>query len=183
MVDVDPPLWTPWGLFRRLRRIFRRPADFCLALQIGYFLWSAPQRMEKNGLPALLKELSSQPRPTAPSALASVERIARLRGIWLRRGFFRSRNTCYLRALTLYRFIDDRNRCIRIHYGIEQGCGKDRHRGHAWVTVDGMLWEAPDATLDGCVREIYVFPPKKILNDQQEGIVTLKPGDKSSITP
>jgi hypothetical protein len=139
--------------------------------------------MEKNGLPALLEELSSQPRPTAPSVLAGVERIARLRGFWLRRGFFRSRNTCYLRALTLYRFIDDRNHCIRIHYGIEHGCGKDRQRGHAWVTVDRMLWEAPDATLDGCVREIYVFPPEKILNDQQEGIVTLKPGDKSSITP
>lgn len=182
MVDVDPPIWSPRGQFRRLRRIFRRPADFCLALQIGYFLWSAPQRMEKFGLPILLKELSSQPRPTAPSVLASVERIARLRGFWLRRGFFSSRDTCYLRALTLYRFIDDRNRCIRIHYGIEHGCDKDRRRGHAWVTVDGMPWEAPDATLNGCVRELYVFPPEKILNEQQKGVATLQPDDVSSIT-
>jgi hypothetical protein len=48
---------------------------------------------------------------------------------------------------------------MRIHFGVEPGVSAtDRLRGHAWVTVDGALLEAPEPVLAGRVRELYAYP-------------------------
>lgn len=46
------------------------------------------------------------------------------------------------------------------HFGVEPGAdANDRIHGHAWVTLDGELLEAPEPVLAGRVRELYVYPP------------------------
>jgi hypothetical protein len=160
MVTAAPPLRSLRGLSWRIHRAFRQPSDLWLALRIGHFLWYAPARMARSALPSLLAELAAAPRPAAPDLGAGMERITRLRGLWLRRRRFHSRNTCYLRALTLFRFLDGSHRRVRIHFGVEPGAGGERHRGHAWVTIDGELWEAPEANTAGRVQEIFAYPPE-----------------------
>jgi hypothetical protein len=56
----------------------------------------------------------------------------------------RSRDTCYVRALTLYRFLDPGTHDVQLRVGVEW---HDRPggvlRGHAWVTLDGQVLEGP----------------------------------------
>jgi hypothetical protein len=67
----------------------------------------------------------------------------------------RARDTCYLRAFTLYRFLEAGEAPVGIHFGIERPRqGGDRLRGHAWVTVDGQLLEGPEAVAAGAITEI-----------------------------
>ena len=81
----------------------------------------------------------------------------RLRTAWLRLPFLRARNTCYLRAFTLYRFLDAGDRRVGIHFGIQPPAQPgDRLRGHAWVTVDGLLLEGPEEVARGGILEIPV---------------------------
>jgi len=152
--------WTPWGAVRRLGRIVRRPGDVVLALRIGYFLLTVPRALERTALPSLLERLQTSTRPSARDVLAGVERIRRLRQPWLRLPIFRARDTCYTRALSLYRFLDAGGNELRIHFGIEPGAHpNDRLRGHAWVMVNQELVEGLDLPQQRRVREIYRHPP------------------------
>ena len=147
--------WTPWGLAQRTIRIIRRPADMSLAVAIGYFMWRVPAHLHDAHLADFLATLRAQPRPAAADAGASRERILRLQRLWLRLPFFRSRDNCYVRALTLYRFLDAGDRRVSIHFGIEQKADpRERLRGHAWVCVDGVFFEGPPEMRDGTVREV-----------------------------
>ena len=65
----------------------------------------------------------------------------------------RRRNTCYVRAFTLYRFVDAGTRDVRIHFGVEPD-RSDRLRGHAWVTVDGEMLEGPPEVTTGSIVEV-----------------------------
>ena len=66
---------------------------------------------------------------------------------------------CYLRALTVFRFLDPGAAEMRIHFGVEPGAaGSARLRGHAWITVSGGIVEAPEEVLAGRVKEIYCYP-------------------------
>ncbi len=68
---------------------------------------------------------------------------------------------CYVRALTLYRFLDPGAALLRIHFGVEPGVdAADRLRGHAWISVGGDIFETPDPVRAGRVREIYGHPPE-----------------------
>ena len=85
---------------------------------------------------------------------ASQERVARLRGWWLWKRFG-DRNTCYVRALTMYRFLGAPQEQLQLHMGIEElAATHDRLHGHAWVSVGGTVIEGPEAALAGRVREI-----------------------------
>lgn len=153
------PKWSLWGFAQRFRRTIRQPADLVLAAEIGYFVWTLPAKLGKSDLPMLLDQLWSLPRPRAKDLAASIERITRLRGAWLRLWFLRERDTCYLRALTLYRFLDPGMGTMRIHFVVEPRVdARDRLRGHAWVSVDGQILEEGDSLLHARAREIYVHP-------------------------
>jgi hypothetical protein len=127
--------------------------------QIGYFLLRAPRQLAALPLPKLLERLRRAPRPTFADAEASLARVARTRHRWLQRPGFRRSDTCYMRALTVYRFLDASGRDLRIHYGVEHtAVGSDLPRGHAWVSLDGRLLEPPLPVVEGRVREIFAYP-------------------------
>ncbi len=66
-----------------------------------------------------------------------------MRAFWLLR-FFGRHNTCYIRAMTLYRYLDTESERLRLHLGVERRDDPaERLRGHAWVSLDGTIWRAP----------------------------------------
>jgi len=145
----------------RVRNTFHSPADLWLALRIGRFIHTLPEQLDQAALPAMLAQIAAAPRPPAPDLAAGVARIARLRGLWLRRRRYRGRDTCYLRALTLFRFLDTGGRPMHIHFGVEPDPAAGRHRGHAWITVDGIAWEPPEAVVAERTRELFVYPSRE----------------------
>ncbi|WP_164084925.1 lasso peptide biosynthesis protein [Pseudazoarcus pumilus] len=149
------------GLQDRMRRNFHQPSDVWWFLHIGLFLWTVPRQLKAMSLPEFLERQSGGMRPAACTndIESGVERIGRLQGVWLRRSFFRSRNTCYLRAVTLFRFLDAGDRHKRIHFAVEPEPRDGRRRGHAWISVDGRPLGVPDGVKADTLREIFVFPP------------------------
>jgi len=133
-----------------IRRLVRHPGDVALLVAIGWFVATIPERIERaSDVERLLTDLRSARWPRA-----SQERVARLRGWWLWKRFG-DRNTCYVRALTMFRFLDAPRDRLQLHIGIEHGdASHDRLHGHAWVSVSGRIVEGPEPALAGRVREI-----------------------------
>ena len=153
--------WAADGVWNGIKRTFRDPGDVVLAIRIGLFLMIMPRRLERLPLNAVLHGIENEKRALSRDARSGVERISRLRQAWLASPALRERNTCYVRAITLYRFLDPAGRAMRIHFGVEPGMNEaDRLRGHAWVSIGGELLEAPEPVLAGRVRELYVYPPR-----------------------
>jgi hypothetical protein len=138
------PWWTPWGAAIRLARVVRRPSDLAVMARIGWFVLRLPDDVQRSHLGEFLNRLASAPRPAARAPGEGAERIVRLRQPWLRVPGLRSRDTCYIRALTLYRFLDAPGHVVRLHVGAEwhDKPGGVLH-GHAWVTLDGQILEGP----------------------------------------
>lgn len=138
------PWWTPWGILLRLPRIIRAPSDALWLLRVGWFVLRLPVDVERRHVADLLARLASAPRPAAGDAVAAAQRVARLRTPWLRLPGLRRRDTCYVRALTMYRFLDPAGHDVQLRIGVEWF---DRPggllRGHAWVTLDGSVLEGP----------------------------------------
>ncbi len=113
-------------------------------LRIGWFVLRLPDDVGRSHLGEFLVRLGNDPRPAASTPQVSAERIVRLRQPWLRLPGLRSRDTCYVHALTLYRFLDAHGHVAQIHVGAEWF---DKPggvlRGHAWVTLDGEILEGP----------------------------------------
>jgi Transglutaminase-like superfamily len=149
------PKWTPRGFAQRVRRIFHTPSDVALALELGLFMWRAPGMLRRSNLKIFLDDLRAQPRPLASDARASLERIQRLRQLCLRLPMMRSRDNCYVRAITLYRFLDAGQDFVNVHFGIEEKDNpRERLRGHAWVTLNGQLLEGPPEAIFGKLKEV-----------------------------
>lgn len=141
-----------------LTRTIKKFDDIPLTLSIGYFVWMISRKLDRADLPTLLHDLKCSPRPRAGDPYSGLERISRLRQPWLWLPILRAHNTCYVRAMTLYRFLDSEIGDLRIHFGVEPPRQRnDRVRSHAWVTVDGKVLEETEV-LDRTVREIYVYP-------------------------
>lgn len=152
--------WATNGIWTGIRRTLQKPEDVGLALRIGLFLIVMPWRLERSPLDAVLCRIERSRKSRSGDLEGGIGRISRLRQAWLASPLLRERNTCYLRAITLYRFLDPHGRGMRIHFGVEPGVNSnDRLRGHAWVTLDGVLLEAPEPVLAGRVSEIYAYPP------------------------
>lgn len=151
--------WTPVEIWRGLGRTFEQPGDVSLCLRIGLFVWRLPGAMERRPLPELLAALRRPGHSEVESVESQTRRIGRLRQAWLNQSFFAARNTCYVRAITLYRFLRTADGGLRIHFGVEPGVSADdRVRGHAWVTHRGELLEPPEPVVAGRVQELYLFP-------------------------
>jgi len=154
------PKWTPRGLAQRWRRAIQRPGDIALALKIGRFIRRVPNDLDPIALPELLAKLRAAPRPAARDLAADLQRINRLQNAWLRLPFFRSRDNCYLRTFTFYRFLDPGGSDMRVHFVVEPAERKgERLKGHAWVTVDGRVVVGLPPGLGERARPIYTFPP------------------------
>jgi hypothetical protein len=147
--------WAKKGILRGLGNTFKEPGDAALALRIGIFVARMPKRLAKQPLDQMLREIDQKKRDEAMN-VADESRIVRLRQAWLASPMFRERNTCYLRAFTLYRFLNAGNNHLAFHVGVEPGVDPaDRLHGHAWVTIDGRILEAPEPVLAGRVRELF----------------------------
>lgn len=123
-----------------------------LWLAVGHFLMRAPSRLARNELPAFLAKLAAQPRDGSDFA-----RVTRLSRRWLRLFPLRSRDTCYLRSLVFFRFIDARGGDLCVHFGVDEPQAGERLHGHAWVSLDGKLLNPPATLAEGRLREIYRF--------------------------
>lgn len=140
-------------MVRTALRLARRPSDAFLLLHMAMFIATTPRLLSKGDLRKALGRI----RTTGRITRASYERIQLLRGICLRFGPLVKSNTCYVRALTLYRYLDAPDDRVAVHFGIElQKPGDERLHGHAWVTVDGKILEGPPAALEGRIREIRI---------------------------
>lgn len=146
----------------RLKRLWVKTSwgrDLLLLLRIGWFIRHVPADLDRLDLPRFLARIESGPRPRATDVSSAHGKIVRLRSLWLARSFFRDRDNCYLRALTLYRFLDPGKGDLSFHVGLEPPrFAGDRLRGHAWVTLDGTMLEAPPEVAIGRVREVNLDP-------------------------
>ena len=141
-----------------MRIVVRAPSDALLLLHIGAFLALAPALLRRGELRTALAALRHTRRGLLRVPRAPYESVCRIRGLWLRQRCFASRNTCYARALTLFRFLDAPDGAVGIHFGIERRRqGEERLRGHAWVTLHEHLLEGHEALHEGVIEEIPIF--------------------------
>ncbi len=149
--------WTPLGFYQRLRVFVHEPSDLLLALHVGAFIAAVPALLRSGDLRITLANLRAARGRIVKSPRLSYERIARLRALCLRVPIFARHNTCYVRALTLYRFLDADDAALGVHFGIEHRDRlEERLRGHAWVTLHGKVLEGPQAVVQGRIREIPI---------------------------
>ena len=139
-----------------LLRVVRSPADIVLAVRIAVFIDRLPAELANTDIPTFLRDLRSAPRPRARNVDASIARIRRIRDAVLALPKFWKVNTCYVRALTFYRFVDASGHEMRLHVGIEQ---QARLHGHAWLTLDSRLLEAPEGVALAGLREMPLDAP------------------------
>jgi len=133
----------------------RHIRDVPLALRLGWFVVRAPADLERRDVRAFLDRIRTARRLKASDVHESMQRIVRVRQAWLSLPVIRRRNTCYVRALALYRFLDGGGRHVGIHFGVEPPrVPGDRLRGHAWVTVDGEVIEGPPEIFLSRVAEV-----------------------------
>lgn len=138
------PWWTPWGAAARLKAVLREPGDVLFILRIGWFVLRLPREVERRNFGEYLEHLARAPRPRAADPRQSRDRIARLRTPWLRLPRLRGRDTCYVRALTLYRFVDAPPGAVELRVGAEWFDHPGGVlRGHAWVALGDEVLEGP----------------------------------------
>jgi hypothetical protein len=138
------PWWSPWGVAVRVGDTVKSASDIPWLVRIGWFVLRLPTNVENSHLDDFLAKQELAPRPPATDPHAATERIARLRHPWLRVPGLRSRDTCYVRALALYRFLDPGAHDVQLRVGVEwHDHPGGVLRGHAWVTLDGQVLEGP----------------------------------------
>jgi hypothetical protein len=140
-------------MVKALRFVLREPANAWLALNIGVFILSAHRRLARQSVPRFISGLRRNGIVRIPRAPR--ERIVRFRNWWLQKPALRKCDTCYVRAMTLYRFLDAPDCDLALHIGIEtRENTNERLRGHAWISLGGELLEGPQAVAQGRIREI-----------------------------
>lgn len=124
-----------------------------LWLAVGHFILRAPARLARTELPVFLARVAAQPRDGS-----GFPRVARLTRCWLRLPLMRSRNTCYLRSIVLFRFVDPNGGDLCLHFGVDEPHDSgERLHGHAWVSLNGQALNPPDTLKEGRLKEIYRF--------------------------
>ena len=125
-----------------------------LWLAVGHFILRAPARLARIELPVFLARIAGQPA----RRLRLFTRVECLARRWLRLPVMRSRDTCYLRSLVLFRFVDASGGDLCLHFGVDEprGAGERLH-GHAWVSLDGQALNPPGTLGEGRLKEIYRF--------------------------
>jgi hypothetical protein len=138
-----------------LRGAIREPSDIGLLIRIALFIVRAARDLKRTDVATFVERLRNAPRPKATDLMAGTERIKRLRGACLSMPALWRRDSCYVRALTLYRFLDPGKGEVNLHFGVElPDAGHRRLHGHAWVAADRAVLEGPAAVLAGRIREL-----------------------------
>jgi hypothetical protein len=122
-------------------------------LSVGHFIARAPARLARTQLPVFLARVAAQPRGGS-----DFKRVSRLARRWLRLPGWRARDTCYLRSLVLFRFVNPAGGDLCLHFGVDEPrAGGERLHGHAWISLDGQALNPPESLKEGRLREIYRF--------------------------
>ena len=151
MAYVLAPKWTPRGVAQRFTAIIGGPRNSALFLHVGWFIASAPAKMARRELSSFVRGLREGVYPRAGR-----ETLRRISAFWLVR-VFPKHNTCYVRSMLLYRFLDVSGSRLRLHLGIEHRAdARERLRGHAWVSNDGVIIDGPPVVHAGAIREIVL---------------------------
>jgi hypothetical protein len=143
-----------------LNVVGRSPHDLMLAARIGWFVRHMPADLARRDLTTFLRQLrgssGNQPRDydEVRAHAAHIRRIAM--AVLSLPGFWRW-NTCYVRALVIYRFLPAGENNVLLHIGIEQRGPQRELHGHAWLTLGDELVEAPDDVMLGSLREIPLY--------------------------
>jgi hypothetical protein len=145
---------------KTIASVVHSPADALLFVQICTFIARLPELVRRTDVPTFFDRIAMAPRPKARSLEAGYRRVARLRDVALTMPRLWRRDTCYLRAVTLYRFLDSGGHRVRVHFGVEQPPSpQERLRGHAWISVDEAVLEAPDAVRLRRIHEVPLHAP------------------------
>jgi len=105
-------------------------AGLPLWLAVGHFIARAPARLARTQLPVFLARVAAQTRGGS-----DFKRVSRLARRWLRLPGWRARDTCYLRSLVLFRFVNPAGGDLCLHFGVDEpGDAGERLHGHAWVS-------------------------------------------------
>jgi hypothetical protein len=146
----------------RVPRIIRSPGEFLWIWRVGWFVIRAPARLEQSNVAAFLDSLEVGTRPASADPETAVERIVRLRSPWLHLPALRGRDTCYVRALTLYRFVAAPGHDVQFNVGAEWFDEPGGVlRGHAWVTIDGITAEEPPGVDDHEKLQLIELRPRQ----------------------
>jgi hypothetical protein len=140
-----------------LRVVARSPRDFTLALRIGWFVCRLPDDLARLDVSSFLQQLrrtGTGRGRTLPDVRADAQRIRRIVMAVLSLPRFWRWNTCYVRALVIYRFLHAGDNDVLLHIGIEQRGPQRELHGHAWLTLGNELLEAPDDVMLSTLREV-----------------------------
>lgn len=152
---MRPALRSLRACIATVRAAIRTPADALLLIEMAAFIARISGEARRSDVPSFFRRLARARRPKAATLERGFTRIVRLRGACLAMPRLWRRDTCYVRALTLYRFLDAGDSSVRVHFGVEEPSSKsERLRGHAWVSVDGRMLEGPDAVREQRIREV-----------------------------
>jgi hypothetical protein len=137
--------------------VARSPRDFGLALRIGWFVRHLPGDLAQRDVTTFLQWVRPAPSEGPRGSIdvrAESRHIRRIAMAVLSLPGFWRWNTCYVRALVIYRFLPPGSDEVSLHIGIEQrGPTRELH-GHAWLTHKNELVEAPDDVLLSSLREV-----------------------------
>jgi hypothetical protein len=137
--------------------VCRSPRDLMLAVQIAWFVRRLAPDLARTDVTTFLRAVRRAPS-AASRDLAAVrgeaQRIRRIAMAVLSLPRFWQGNTCYVRALTIYRFLDPAGHDVQLHIGIEQRGAERALHGHGWLTLDDTLLEAPDDVVLGMLHEL-----------------------------
>jgi hypothetical protein len=139
-----------------LNVVGRSPRDMVLALRIGWFVRHLPADLARRDLTTFLRGLRSvdDTRHGTSDVRTQASHIRRIAMAVLSLPGFWRWNTCYVRALVIYRFLPAGENDVLLHIGIEQRGPQRELHGHAWLTLGDDLVEAPDDVLLSSLREI-----------------------------
>jgi hypothetical protein len=133
------------------------PRDVVLALRIGWFVRRLPDDLGRRDVTTFLqglRRMHASRRKGTRDVHAEAAHIRRIAMAVLSLPRFWRWNTCYVRALVLYRFLPAADHELILHMGIEQRGPQRELHGHAWLTLDDELLEAPDDVLLSSLREV-----------------------------
>jgi hypothetical protein len=140
-----------------LRSVGLAPQDIVLAVRIAWFVNRLPGDLARRDVATFLRDLrrpNAARRNVGRDVYAEARHIRRIAMAVLSLPRYWQRNTCYVRALVIYHFLAATDHDVVLHLGIEQRGPERELHGHAWLTLDGALLEAPDDVLLSSLREV-----------------------------
>jgi len=157
MVDVNRFATASRMTASTLKVVGASPGNVVLAVRIAWFVRRLPDALAQRDVAAFLhglRKMSASRRKAQGDVHADARRIRRIAMAVLSLPRFWRMNTCYVRALIIYRFLPAAEHDVLLHIGIEQRGEQRELHGHAWLTLDDELLEAPDNVLLSSLREV-----------------------------